>query len=77
MISCLIVKRLKAAKSKEERAAWLQLNDAYMTEESESETEGIINHHKLTWTSDSTLTCIIKYNIKTHCVLPLTLGIRS
>ena len=46
-------RRLKAVCSDEDRIAWLELSDAYMTEESESE-EGVVTRHELTWTSDST-----------------------
>lgn len=47
-------RRLKAVCSEEERAAWLELSSAYMTEESETE-EGVVTRHQLTWTSESML----------------------
>ena len=40
-------------KTEQERNYWSQLNEQYMTEESEDEESGVINQHPLTWTSDS------------------------
>ncbi|XP_065901141.1 uncharacterized protein [Dysidea avara] len=52
MRSRLYCRRFKAVRTEEERIAWLQLCDDYMTEESDDEVEGVVRRHQLSWASD-------------------------
>ena len=38
--------------TEEERTAWMQICDIYMTEESDDEDEGVVRRHQLSWASD-------------------------
>lgn len=42
---------MKFVKKDDESSMWAQINDQYMTEESESENDGDIRRHELPWRS--------------------------
>ena len=54
-------RRFKAVQTEEERSAWLELSECYMTEESDDEAEGVVRRHQLPWASDSKLLYIYNY----------------
>ncbi|XP_065908275.1 uncharacterized protein [Dysidea avara] len=51
--SRLYHRRFKAVQTEEERSAWLELSECYMTEESDDEAEGVVRRHQLPWASDT------------------------